>query len=142
MADPKGGQSLISVWTVWKYKTIANTEQDTLCPLTLVRVINGDGRSLLCRETAENLALLQLGPSHAVNIVNTEADIKEKYKELFNGVGLLRDYDLKLNIDNSVKPVAQPVRRIPFGVREKVDRKLDELLESGIIEEVPEGPTG
>ena len=41
-----------------------------------------------------------------------------------------------------MKPVAQPVRRIPFGVREKVERKLDELLESGIIEEVPEGPTG
>ena len=105
-------------------------------------VINGDGRSLLCRETAEKLGLLRLGPSHAVNIVNTEADIKEKYKELFNGVGLLRDYELKLNIDDSVKPVAQPVRRIPFGVREKVERKLDELLESGIMEEVPEGPTG
>ena len=85
-----------------------------------------------------NLACYDLG----LAIVNTEADIKEKYKELFNGVGLLRGYELKLNIDNSVKPVAQPVRRIPFGVREKVERKLDELLESGIIEEVPEGPTG
>ena len=49
---------------------------------------------------------------------------------------------MKLNIDDSVKLVAQPVHRIPFGVREKVERKLDELLESGIIEEVPEGPTG
>ena len=41
-----------------------------------------------------------------------------------------------------MKPVAQPVRRVPFGVREKVERKLHELLESGIMEEVPEGPTG
>ena len=65
-------------------------------------VIKRDGRSLLCRETAEKLGLLRLRPSHAVNIVNTEADIKEKYKELFNGVGLLKDYELKLNIDNSV----------------------------------------
>jgi len=105
-------------------------------------VVNGDGRSLLCRETAEKLGLLRLGLSHTVNVVNTEADIKENYKELFNGVGLLRDYELKLNIDDPVKPVAQPVRRIPFGVREKVERKLDELLERGIIEEVPEGPTG
>ena len=77
-------------------------------------VINGDGRSLLSRETAEKLRLRRLGPSHAVNIVNTEADIKENYKELFNGVGLLRDYELKLSIDYSVKPVAQPFRRIPF----------------------------
>ena len=73
--------------------------------------------------------MLRLGPSHAVNIVNTEADVKEKYKELFNSVGFLKDYESKLNIDNSAKPVAQPVRRIPFGVREKVERKLDELME-------------
>ena len=86
--------------------------------------------------------MLRLGPSHTVNVVNTEADIKEKYKELFDGVGLLRDYELKLNIDDPVNPVAQPVRRIPFGVREEVERKLGELLESGIIEEVPERPTG
>ena len=42
----------------------------------------------------------------------------------------------------SVKPVAQPVRMIPFGQRRKVDEKLDELLDEDIIEEVPEGPSG
>ena len=67
--------------------------------------------------------------------------MENAHKELFNGVGLLRGYELKLNVDTSVKPVAQPVRRISFGVREKVERKLDELLVCGIIEEVPEGPT-
>ena len=37
--------------------------------------------------------------------------------------------------------MAQPVRWVPFGAREKVERKLDELLESGIIEVVPDtGP--
>ena len=41
-----------------------------------------------------------------------------------------------------MKPVAQPVRRIPFGLREKVDKKLDQLLELDIIEEVPDGPSG
>ena len=54
----------------------------------------------------------------------------------------MKDYELKLHIDESVKPVAQHVRRIPFGLREKVDAKLDELLELDIIEEVPEGPSG
>ena len=105
---------------------IMSIDFDATCKTDFV-VINGDGRSLLCRETAEKLGLLRLGPSHAVNIANTEADIKEKYRERFNGVGLLRDYELKLNIDNSVKPVAQRVRRIPFGVREKVERKSREI---------------
>ena len=54
----------------------------------------------------------------------------------------MKGYELKLHVDESVKPVAQHVRRIPFGLREKVDAKLDELLEFDIIEEVPEGPSG
>ena len=65
-----------------------------------------------------------------------------RYSALFNGVGLLKGCELKLHIDDSVKPVAQHVRRIPFGLREKVDKKLDELLELYIIEGVPEGPSG
>ena len=120
---------------------ITSVDTGATCKTEFV-VVNGDGRSLLCRETAEKLDLLHVGPTHIVNSVSAEADIEEKYTELFDGVGLLKGYELKLNIDDSVKQVAQPVRRIPFGVRETVERKLDELLESGIIEEVPEGPTG
>ena len=41
-----------------------------------------------------------------------------------------------------MKPVAQHGWRIPFALHEKVDKKLDELLELNIIEEVPEGPSG
>ena len=41
-----------------------------------------------------------------------------------------------------MKPVAQPVHRILFGLRKKVEKKLEELLQADIFEEVPEGPTG
>ncbi len=107
-------------------------------------VVNGNGGTLLGRETAELLSLLRVGPSQANSVTSgqLESDIRERYKELFTGAGFLRDYELKLHIDESVKPVAQHVRRIPFGLREKVDKKLDELLELDIIEEVPEGPSG
>ena len=107
-------------------------------------VVKGNGRTLLGRETAEVLSLLRVGPSQANSVTSgqLESDIQERYKGLFTGVGLLRDYELKLHIDESVKPVAQHVRRIPFGLREKVDKKLDELLELDIIEEVPGGPSG
>ena len=77
-----------------------------------------------------------------VGLETAEQDIRDKYKELFNGVGLLNGYELKFNIDTSVKLVAQPVCRIPFGVRERVESgKLDEMLACGVTEEVPEGPT-
>ena len=106
-------------------------------------VVKGDGRTLLGRETAEILNLLHIGPFQANNVVSggLESCIREKYKALFTGVGLLKGNELKLHIDESVKPVAQPVRRIPFGLREKVDKKLDQLLELDIIEEVPDGPS-
>ena len=65
-------------------------------------------------------------------------DIREKYPALFTGVGKLKGYKLKLHINEDVTPVAQSVRRLPFGLRDKVDDKLDELLDMGIIEEVPE----
>jgi len=106
-------------------------------------VVKGNGRTLLGRETAEVLSLLRVGPSQANSVTSgqLESDIQERYKDLFTGVGLLRDYELKLHIDESVKPVAQHVRKIPFGLRGKVDKKLDELLELDVIEEVPEGPS-
>ena len=60
---------------------------------------------------------------------------------MFSGVGKLKDYQLKLHVNKDIKPVAQPVRRLPFGLRDKVDKKLDELLKEDIIEEVINGPT-
>ena len=64
-------------------------------------------------------------------VETTNQYIGDKYKELFNGVGLFTGYKLKLNVNISGNP---------FGVREKVEKKLDELLACGIIEEVPVGP--
>ena len=92
--------------------------------------------------TAEILNLLHFGPFKANNVDGRrlESCIREKYKALFTGVGLLKNCELKLHIDESVKPVAQPVRRIPFGLRKKVEKKLDQLLELNVIEEVRDGP--
>ena len=58
---------------------------------------------------------------------------------MFEGVGKLKDKQISLDIDPTVKPVAQPYRRIPFNLREKVQDKTTELLELGIVEPV-EGP--
>ncbi|KAI0223182.1 hypothetical protein LSAT2_025590, partial [Lamellibrachia satsuma] len=68
-------------------------------------------------------------------------DIRRKFADVFAGVGKLKNYQLKLHVDKTVQPIAQPVRRLPFGLREKVEKKLDELLEKEIIEEVSNTPT-
>ena len=87
------------------------------------------------------LDILRISPVGANNVSGgRDGDICSGYGGLFSGVGLLKGYKLKLHIDNSVKPVAEPLRRIPFGLREMVDKKLDELLKLDVSEEVSEGP--
>ena len=101
-------------------------------------VIKGRRMSLLGKVTPTELGVLKV----AINIaaVTTKAhDLKLQYPEVFEGVGKLKNKQISLDIDPTVKPVVQPYRRIPFNLREKVQDKTTELLELGIIEPV-DGP--
>ena len=69
--------------------------------------------------------------------VTTKANkLKQQYPDVFEGVGKLKNKQISLDIDPTVKPVALPYRRIPFNLREKVQDKTTELLDLGIIEPV------
>ena len=108
-------------------------------------VIKGTDKTLLGRRTAEKLDVLRVGPlehpqTYSVTEEGTDADIRRKFADVFAGVGKLKNYQLKLHVDKTVQPIAQPVRRLPAGLREKVEKKLDELLEKEIIEEVSNTP--
>ena len=79
-------------------------------------------------------------PSNNAKQADRKACLKAKFPKVFQGLGKLRGYQLKLHINESVRPVAQPLRIIPFSRREKVTEKLEELLKLDVIEKV-EGPT-
>jgi len=51
-------------------------------------------------------------------------------------VGKLKGVKLKLHIDRAVNPVSQPVRRLPFGYRDKVKAKVQEFVDNDAIEPV------
>ena len=109
-------------------------------------VVKTHGSALLGRDTAEKLDVVRVGPPsspqvYSITSEGTSADIVKNFPDVFTGVGKLKDYQLKLHVKKDVKPVAQPVRRLPFGLREKVHKGLDDLLKEDIIEEVPSGPT-
>ena len=93
---------------------------------------------------AKKLNVLHVGPGrpsvYSITSKGTEADVREQFPEVFSGIRKLADFQLKLHVDRDVKPVAQPVCRVPYSLRDKVDEKLDELLEK-IIEEVGSRPT-
>ena len=103
-----------------------------------VLVIKGRGMSLLGKVTATELGVLKVGIN--VAMVTSKADnLKQQYPEVFEGVGKLKNKQISLDINPTVKPIAQPYRRVPFNLRGKSRDKTTELLDMGIIEPV-EGP--
>ena len=84
-------------------------------------VIDGDGEALLGRETAVQLGVLQFGVP--VYLLKSKEEILHDYKGIFEGVGKLTDFQVKLHVDPKVPAVAQPVRRTPFSLRERKSRR-------------------
>ncbi|XP_014673090.1 PREDICTED: uncharacterized protein LOC106813466 [Priapulus caudatus] len=102
-----------------------------------IMVVKGSGQPLLGKKTAKQLGVLKVGLN--INTIASDS-IEKEFEKCCTGVGKLTDYQIQLHIDESVQPVAQPVRRAPFALRDKIDQKLEELLNMDIIERV-EGPT-
>ncbi len=99
-------------------------------------VVNGPSRSILSWKTSQKLKL--------ITVVSAVDDQKPNLLEDFPAVtasfGACKCEPVKVHVDESIKPIAQPHRRIPFHVRKKVEEKLLELQEADIIEPA-EGPT-
>ena len=93
---------------------------------------------MLCKNTAEKLKFLQIKDEN-INAINSKNlgnldNIIEEYKDIFEGIGKLKCFDLTLHINKSVPPVAQHNRKIPHNLRQKLLEKLIELEENDIIE--------
>ena len=118
---------------------------------TVLYILRGKSATLLGLETASELGVLcirqsgVMGSSSGIGTVGAgdrsiEDVLMEKYPASFVGVGKLKGQTVSLHIDESINPVAQPVRRIPFGHRELAEKKLKQLVADDIVERV-EGPT-
>lgn len=59
---------------------------------------------------------------------------------IYRGIGKLKDFQLTIPIDKAYPSIAQPVRRIPFKLRDKVEEHIKTLIAQDIIEKV-EVPT-
>ena len=64
----------------------------------------------------------------------------QSYPSLFSGFGKMKNVEVKLHIDESVKPVHQSHRRIPFHQRKNLEACVESLLQQDIIEP-SDGPT-
>jgi len=103
-------------------------------------VVADEDRCLLGRDTSIKLGLLWLKTESVKVVGSTVSQIVAAHSEIFNGVGKLNDFQLKLHIDNDIIPVAQSARRIPYSMRKQVENKITELERLDIVEKV-KGPT-
>ena len=65
----------------------------------------------------------------------TFEDACSKYKDVFDGLGNLGT-PLRLEVDEEVKTVQQPLRRVPEALRIPLKEYLDDLEARGVIAKV------
>ena len=57
--------------------------------------------------------------------------------ELFNGLGCMKNHVVSLPTNGSVKPVAEPPRRVPYHLVSRVNEIVNGMLKDGVIEAHP-----
>ncbi|KAJ8352061.1 hypothetical protein SKAU_G00235370 [Synaphobranchus kaupii] len=63
-----------------------------------------------------------------------------RWPSLFNGLGCLTAFNHQPLLSPEVRPVIQPLRRLPLALRDDVTAELHKLLEAGIIERLDASP--
>ena len=59
-----------------------------------------------------------------VNLPPGAPDFLKDFPSLTSGMGEYKGEPVRIHVDESIKPVAQPHRRIPFHIRKQVEEKL------------------
>ncbi|XP_071500346.1 uncharacterized protein [Diadema antillarum] len=148
---PYGATTPLPVIGEFSARTSCSTQLSTTARFV---VVHGSSGCLLGRDTAAALQLIRVGDesvqetNHNASAIHIDAhlashhvdDLQRQYPEVFAGFGKLTEYKVRVHVDPDIAPIAQPARRIPFHLREKVDQKLQELIDMDIIEPVS-GPT-
>ena len=106
----------------------------------LFTVVDEDLMPVLGASASQQMGLITVNRANIrqVTATNREADILEKYKDVFNDdVGHFPG-KAHLEVDATVKPVITPARKIPFALRPRLKDELDQLTEKGVIAPVNE----
>ena len=98
-------------------------------------VTTGQYMCILGYQSSTELGLITLNVNSLTQHGHPSVEkILHRHHNLFQGTGNLKGVEVTLQIDKSITPVAQAPRRIPHHLKKKVNDKLQEMRESGIIE--------
>lgn len=96
-------------------------------------VVADNNETIISYQTAMSLNII---PTIRSATEKQYSDLCDKYAKVFQGLGKLKDGEIKFHIDESVVPVAKSPRRIPFHLRDKVEKELERLEKMDVIEPV------
>jgi hypothetical protein len=89
-------------------------------------VVKGNLTPVIGLEASESLGV--------VNRINeiTPKEILDEFPDVFQGLGCLEG-EHEISLDESVKPVVHPPRRVPISMNERVKAELDRMEDIGVI---------
>ena len=113
-------------------------------------VVKGKNECLPSFQTSKLLNILTLNVElvHQVQagtlIEHDLVSLTEKFPKLFSGkLGCMKNFEVKLDVDESIRPVRKAQRPFAFHLRPMVEKELRHQVEQGILEFVDDsmGPT-
>ena len=108
-------------------------------------VIDAATSCILGKSTSELLCFLAvLQPTRSERIsalANSDFEYRfnsllREYKDIFEGTGALKNFELTIQIDPSAQPCVQKPRRLPFLMKKQVEAEIQKLLDQDFIEPV------
>jgi hypothetical protein len=103
-----------------------------------VAVVRGNERCLISYETASRLGVVKIIDSLTCKPIE---HYKAKYPNVFSDkIGKLKDFKVKLDIDETVEPTRVRHPRIPFGLRKQMEEIVMKGIDNGTFERAT-GPT-
>ena len=103
---------------------LGKSTSELLCVLTVLQPTRSERISALANSDFE----------HRLN------SILPDYKDIFEGTGDLKNFELTIQIDPSVQLCVQKPRRLPFLMKKQVKTEIQKLLDQDFIEPVNSSP--
>ena len=113
-------------------------------------IISGSCEPILSGVASCQLGIIKFNSApetfQAINMISEQAESGLKsylqetlsdYKDCFSGFRKLKNHQVKLHVDMSVKPKVTPERATPYHLQERVEALVESMVANGIIEEVP-----
>ena len=106
----------------------------------VIYVVKQEVETLLSGEVCEALGIIEFTPKPirraTTNTCPHKTRLASPFPKVFEDrVGRLKNYQVKFYVDESVAPVAERRRPVPFHLREKRNQALDAMEAEGLIEE-------